>query len=129
MSNIKSALLAVSAGLVALGIVLMGAGFALGGFDPRVFMMNVDADRGTVQLGTSVIENPEEIPLLNTLMDLASPEAPDAPDAPAPPDGSTQADEDAEPTASSVWINKYTPMVAGFFSGDTALDIALDALG
>lgn len=129
MSNIKSALLAVSAGLVALGIVLMGAGFALGGFDPRVFMMHVDADRGTVQLGTSVIENPEEIPLLNTLIDLASPEAPDAPDAPTPPDGSTQADEDADPTASSAWIGKYAPMFAGFFGGDTALDIALDALG
>lgn len=129
MSNIKSALLAVSAGLVALGIVLMGAGFALGGFDPRVFMMNVDADRGTVQLGTSVIESPEEIPLLNTLMDLASPEAPDAPDASAPPDGSTQADEDADPNASSAWIGKYAPTVAGFFGGDTALDIALDALG
>lgn len=67
MTTAKKAVLAVSAGLIALGIVLMGAGFALGGFDPRVFSMTIDASRGIVQFGGQTIDNPEDYPLLGNL--------------------------------------------------------------
>ncbi len=44
--------------LAGLGIVLSLAGFALSGFDPRVFSAKVD--RGTVSFGGTIVENPEK---------------------------------------------------------------------
>ena len=46
--------------LAGLGIVLSLAGFALSGFDPRVFSAKVD--RGTVSFGGTIVENPENLP-------------------------------------------------------------------
>ena len=43
--------------LAGLGIVLSLAGFALSGFDPRVFSAKVD--RGTVSFGGTIVENPK----------------------------------------------------------------------
>lgn len=156
MKNIKGALLAISAGLAALGIVLMGTGFALGGFDPRVFMMNVDADKGVVQLGNKTIDNPEDIPLLNMLTELdasgapGEPDAPDAPEAPSSPEApasgasltspeepaspkapsgsSSNADSDTESDSSRTLSDAYLPVITGFLGGDTALDIAFDMM-
>ena len=53
-----------------LGIVLSLAGFALSGFDPRVFSATVD--RGTVSLGGTVVENPENLPFISTLAEMGS---------------------------------------------------------
>ena len=156
MKNIKGALLAISAGLAALGIVLMGTGFALGGFDPRVFMMNVDADKGVVQLGNKTIDNPEDIPLLNMLTELGASGAPGEPDAPAVPEApsspespasgasptspeepaspkapsgsSSNADSDTESDSSRTLSDAYLPVITGFLGGDTALDIAFDMM-
>lgn len=156
MKNIKGALLAISAGLAALGIVLMGTGFALGGFDPRVFMMNVDADKGVVQLGNKTIDNPEDIPLLNMLTELdasgapGEPDAPDAPEAPSSPEApasgasptspeepaspkapsgsSSNADSDTESDSSRTLSDAYLPVITGFLGGDTALGIAFDMM-
>lgn len=156
MKNIKGALLAISAGLAALGIVLMGTGFALGGFDPRVFMMNVDADKGVVQLGNKTIDNPEDIPLLNMLTELdasgapGEPDAPDAPEAPSSPEApasgasptspeepaspkapsgsSSNANSDTESDSSRTLSDAYLPVITGFLGGDTALDIASDMM-
>lgn len=129
MKNIKGALLAISAGLAALGIVLMGTGFALGGFNPRVFMMNVDADKGVVQLGNKTIDNPEDIPLLNMLMELDASGAPGEPASPKAPSGSSSnADSDTESDSSRTLSDAYLPVITGFLGGDTALDIAFDMM-
>jgi hypothetical protein len=67
MKSSKKALLAVSAGMAALGIVLMAAGFALGGFDPEVFSMTINLDSGVVQFGGKTIDNLEDFPLLGSI--------------------------------------------------------------
>lgn len=56
--------------LVGLGIVLSLAGFALSGFDPRVFSAKVD--RGTVSFGGRIVENPENLPFISTLAEMGS---------------------------------------------------------
>lgn len=95
----------VVGGVAALGIVLMGVGFALGGFDPRVFTMSINAATGQVVLGGKEVARYEGIPLIGDLMSLgmvdtdpdadaddvaapsapAAPAAPEAPEAPAAP--------------------------------------------
>lgn len=115
MKNIKGALLAISAGLAALGIVLMGTGFALGGFNPHVFMMNVDADKGVVQLGNKTIDNPEDIPLLNMLTELdasgapGEPDAPDAPEAPSSPEAPASGASPASPESPASGASPTSP--------------------
>lgn len=56
--------------LAGLGIVLSLAGFALSGFDPRVFSAKVD--RGTVSFGGTIAENPENLPFISTLAEMGS---------------------------------------------------------
>ena len=56
--------------LAGLGIVLFLAGFALSGFDPRVFSAKVD--RGTVSFGGTIVENPENLPFISTLAEMGS---------------------------------------------------------
>lgn len=56
--------------LAGLGIVLSLAGFALSGFDPRVFSAKVD--RGTVNFGGTIVENPENLPFISTLAEMGS---------------------------------------------------------
>ena len=60
----------VVGGVAALGIVLMGAGFAMGGFDPRVFSMSINAATGQVVLGGKEVADYEDIPLISDLMNL-----------------------------------------------------------
>lgn len=56
--------------LAGLGIVLSLAGFALSGFDPRVFSAKVD--RGMVSFGGTIVENPENLPFISTLAEMGS---------------------------------------------------------
>ena len=56
--------------LAGLGIVLSLAGFALSGFDPRVFSAKVD--RGPVSFGGTIVENPENLPFISTLAGMGS---------------------------------------------------------
>lgn len=56
--------------LAGLGIVLSLAGFALSGFDPRVFSAKVD--RGTVSFGGTIVENPKNLPFISTLAEMGS---------------------------------------------------------
>lgn len=56
--------------LAGLGIVLSLAGFALSGFDPRVFSAKVD--RGTVSFGGTIVENSENLPFISTLAEMGS---------------------------------------------------------
>ena len=56
--------------LAGLGIVLSLAGFALSGFDPRVFSAKVD--RGTVSFGGTIVENLENLPFISTLAEMGS---------------------------------------------------------
>ena len=56
--------------LAGLGIVLSLAGFALSGFDPRVFSAKVD--RGTVIFGGTIVEYPENLPFISTLAEMGS---------------------------------------------------------
>lgn len=60
----------VACALVGVGVVLSLAGFALSGFDPRVFSATVD--RGTVSFGGTVVENPENLPFISTLAEMGS---------------------------------------------------------
>lgn len=85
----------VAGGLVAVGIVLMLAGFVLSGFNPTVFSATIDGRTHSFQLGGQEVENPDELPLLGSFfrtfgsvdVDPAatqgSPSAPSAPAAPA----------------------------------------------
>lgn len=57
--------MAVGAGLIALGLVLALAGYALAGFDARVFTMQIDGRDDAVSIGGREIAYPDEIPLLN----------------------------------------------------------------
>ncbi len=102
MKNRGKALLAVSAGLAAAGIVLIGVGFVMAGFDLRVFTMEVDAGSGAVTVGGKEVTNYDDLPLLGAIADLdeaaASPDAPAAPGAPAapqPPDEPSSAAQEA----------------------------------
>ena len=130
MKNRGKALLAVSAGLAAAGIVLIGVGFVMAGFDLRVFTMEVDAGSGAVTVGGKEVANYDDLPLLGEIADLdeaASPDAPAAPGAPAapqPPDEPSSAAQEApggEPatageTASEPTMLDYAAHVAGGIS-------------
>lgn len=111
MKSTRTALCAIAGGLAALGIVMMAAGFALGGFDPRVFSMHIDTRTNTIELGGVAVAHPEDIPVLSWFVEsgnsieYGSSDAPDkpaepdapanpaAPDAPAAPAPSAEADE------------------------------------
>lgn len=58
----------VACALMGLGIVLSLAGFALSGFDSRIFSASID--RGTVVFGGVVVENPDNLPLISTLAEM-----------------------------------------------------------
>lgn len=58
----------VACALMGLGIVLSLAGFALSGFDSRIFSVSID--RGTVVFGGVVVENPDKLPLISTLAEM-----------------------------------------------------------
>lgn len=87
----------VAGGLVAVGIVLMAAGFVLSGFNPAVFSTTVDARDRSFQLGGQEVENPEDLPLLGAFLgtfgsvDYGAEEAPAAPAAPNAPAAPTAA--------------------------------------
>lgn len=91
MSNAKKVYLAVAGGLVALGVVMAGIGWAIAGFDAGVFSTQVDLrGDGTVTLGGTVVDDPTGLPLIEQIagigeIDTSSPAASDAPDAPAAP--------------------------------------------
>ncbi|WP_294440027.1 hypothetical protein [uncultured Slackia sp.] len=72
MTTGKKVLLAVAAGMAALGIVLMGVGFVMSGFDSAVFTMHVDTREGIFVLGGHVVENPSELPFLGTIANLGT---------------------------------------------------------
>ncbi len=88
MRNVHKTTYRVAAALAAVGLVLMAGGFALSGFDVRVFSASVD--RGEVTLGGREVEHPERVPLLGWMAVLGTvevnpPVAPDAPDTPSAP--------------------------------------------
>lgn len=58
----------VACALMGLGVVLSLAGFALSGFDSRIFSASID--RGTVVFGGVVVENPDNLPLISTLAEM-----------------------------------------------------------
>ncbi len=70
MTTAKKAYLAVSGGLIAVGVVLAALGFALSGFDPKVFSASYDARTGTLELGGVEVEDVSGLPLLEQLSEL-----------------------------------------------------------
>lgn len=83
MTSAKRIYLAVAGGLVALGIVLVGIGFIVSGFDPAVFNAQVDLRGNTVILGGVEVGDPTGFPLIEQLAEVdafgvAAPEAPKA---------------------------------------------------
>lgn len=114
MSNAKKAFLAVSSGMLALGVILMACGFVLSGFSLDVFTATVDPTRDRVVLGGVEVENYDELPLLKQIAQIGqigigaedgfdeydadgdadptpapapeAPEAPEEPEAPAAPE-------------------------------------------
>ena len=105
MSNAKKAFLAVSSGMLALGLILMACGFVLSGFSLDVFTATVDPTRDRVVLGGVEVDDYDELPLLNQIAEIgqigigseddfdeydvegdADPTPPPAPEAPAAPE-------------------------------------------
>ena len=105
MSNAKKAFLAVSSGMLALGLILMACGFVLSGFSFDVFTATVDPTRDRVVLGGVEVENYDELPLLKQIAQIgqigigpddgfdeydaegdADPTLPPAPEEPAAPE-------------------------------------------
>lgn len=91
MTSAKKIYLAVAGGLVAVGIVLAGIGWALAGFDADVFSTQIDLrGDGAVVLGGVVVGDPTGLPLIEQLAEIgevdtsgvAAPEAPEAPEVP-----------------------------------------------
>ncbi|MDO5043138.1 MAG: hypothetical protein Q4D92_06465 [Slackia sp.] len=58
----------VACALIGVGLVLAFAGFALSGFDARVFSTTID--RGTVTLGGTVIDDPDALPGISTIAEM-----------------------------------------------------------
>ncbi|MBS6940843.1 MAG: hypothetical protein KH142_05075 [Slackia piriformis] len=56
--------------LIGAGLVLSIAGFALAGFDGRVFSATID--RGTVTLGGTVVDDPSMLPIVSTIAEMGS---------------------------------------------------------
>lgn len=97
--------------LIAAGLVLAFAGFALSGFNPRVFSAAID--RGTVTLGGTVVDDTDALPVISAIAemgrieygasssgDAAEPEAPEAPESPEAPEA-PEAPESPEASRSS----------------------------
>ena len=70
MSNAKKAFLAVSSGMLALGLILMACGFVLSGFSLDVFTATVDPTRDRVVLGGVEVDDYDELPLLNQIAEI-----------------------------------------------------------
>lgn len=70
MSNAKKAFLAVSSGMLALGLILMSCGFVLSGFSLDVFTATVDPTRDRVVLGGIEVEDYTELPLLKQIAEI-----------------------------------------------------------
>ena len=99
-ANARKMYLAVCGGIAALGIVLIGAGFALAGFDPRVFTSTVDLRADRVVLGGTEVEDYKDLCVAGLLEligsvdtdvsdEPAEPEAPQSPTAPVAPSAPT----------------------------------------
>ena len=58
----------VACALMAVGIVSALAGFSLAGFDPRVFSATID--RGTVTLGGTQVDDPDDLPLIAWIAEM-----------------------------------------------------------
>ncbi len=90
MTSAKKTYLAVSGGLVALGIVLAALGFLVSGFDPNVFTAQIDIRDDSIVLGGVEVDDPtgifplEQIARLGEI-DVSAPSAPEAPAAPSAP--------------------------------------------
>lgn len=103
MKSAWKTLCVVAALLVAVGAVLVGAGYCMSGFDARVFSAQVD--RGKIVLGGEAVPDDVKLPLLSWIAeagsvdyqpaessdtgqreDAVAPSAPDAPGAPSAPD-------------------------------------------
>lgn len=63
MTRRKKAFLAVSAGILALGFILMACGFISSGFDTQVFTAQIDGINETVELGGVEVAEPRGLPL------------------------------------------------------------------
>lgn len=90
MTSAKKTYLAVSGGLVALGIVLAALGFVTSGFDPNVFAAQIDMRDDSIVLGGVEVDDPTGIFLLEQIaqlgeIDVSAPSAPEAPAAPSAP--------------------------------------------
>lgn len=87
MKSVTKVYLAVSGGILIIGIVLAALGFALSGFDLSIFTTTVDISSDTVILGGRQVDESVGLPLLNQLREagnvsLSIPDAPMAPNAP-----------------------------------------------
>lgn len=91
MSSAKKIFLAVASGLVAVGIVLAGIGWALAGFDASVFSTQIDLrGDGAVVLGGVEVDDPTGLPLIDQIAEVGEVDTSpiDAPAAPEATDGS-----------------------------------------
>lgn len=70
MTTAKKIYLAVSGGLIAVGVVLAALGFVLSGFDPEVFTASYDVRIGVLELGGVEVEDASGLPLLGQLLEL-----------------------------------------------------------
>ena len=90
MTSAKKTYLAVSGGLVALGIVLAALGFVVSGFDPNVFSARIAMRDGRIVLRGVEVDDPtgifplEQIARLGEI-DVSAPSAPETPAAPSAP--------------------------------------------
>lgn len=96
MTSSKKMFLAVSGGLIAVGLVLVALGFVLSGCTSEVFTTSIDMRDGEIVLGGMKVEDPHGLPLIEQLAELGevhvaapsaatAPEGPTAPAAPEPP--------------------------------------------
>lgn len=83
MTSAKKIFLAVSGGLVALGLVLVAVGFAASGFDVEVFSTRIDLRDDTINIGGTEVDDPAGLPLIEQLakagdIEVTAPVAPAA---------------------------------------------------
>lgn len=70
MKTIWKTVRIVACALIGVGLVFSIAGFALAGFDGRVFSATID--RGTVTLGGTVVDDPSMLPIVSTMAEIGS---------------------------------------------------------
>lgn len=68
MKSALNSMCFVAVVLVALGLCMVGAGFAVSGFNERVFSTEIDARDGVIILGGEEVDPSINLPLLSNIM-------------------------------------------------------------